>query len=196
MAAVHLNRQRGQWVLTALAPVLLTLLVIAAACSSKKATTATSTTKAPSTTRPGVSTVKAPEPPPGQPVGFKGLGVGQCLNDVAEPTQRAQAALAVGCEQPHRFEVYDILTYPFGAKKPDPAAPYPGETTVRNDSERACYERFAQYVGAEWTSSDYDIQVWWPSQQSWLTYTDRTIYCGLYVAQGGYSLGSGRGSGR
>ena len=48
-------------------------------------------------------------------------------------------------------------------------------------------------MGNEWTKSDYDIQSWWPSPDSW-TKNDRMVACAVYRFDGDATKGSVRGA--
>ena len=65
---------------------------------------------------------------------------------------------------------------------------------VSNDAEARCFEVFPEFMGVTWEQSDYDIQTWWPSEQSWVTKRDRTVLCAVYKVTGGRTKGSVRGS--
>jgi hypothetical protein len=120
----------------------------------------------------------------------------QCLNDVPSPTQRSVAVLVVGCEMPHRYEVYLTFRFPPDGKPPPKGAPFPGDTEVRTASEHHCYDQFEGWMGGPWSASDYDIQVWFPSAESWATSADRKVLCAAYLLSGKLTVGSARGTAR
>ena len=165
-------------------------------CGNTDGVTKKATTTAPPTTGAPFPTVPRNVVPGGTPGPYSAVRVGQCLNDVAVNTQRDAATLQVGCEQAHRYEVYESLTYPIGGSKAPAAEAYPGETRVRNAAEQTCYERFPAFIGTDWTASEFDIQAWWPSATSWATTGDRNILCAVYLLGGGLTTGSVRGLAR
>lgn len=137
------------------------------------------------------ATTAAPGPPPGaEVVGLRDLAVGDCFDTVDEPAVRDLAVWRIDCEQPHRFEVYDVLDYD-GPRE----GGYPGVETVQDWSEQACYERFEDFVGVRWTVSELDLQVWWPSSDSWAI-GDESVICTVRPDGTQRLSGSQRGSQR
>ncbi len=121
---------------------------------------------------------------------------GQCFDPLPDRDQRPYAVLAIPCEQPHRNEIFDRISYRAEDSKPAPrGAPYPGETAVRTMAEQACYSRFETWMGIAWTSSDFDIETWYPSATSWAA-GDRSITCTAMEFRGRPTTGSARGSKR
>ncbi len=178
---------------------LIVLAVIAAGssgCGGEDASSPRPTTTAAPTTQPPVPTVPADTPVEGGPISLAALAPGSCLNDAPNSAQRNVTALLVSCDQAHRYEISDVFTFPPGDKVAPRQAAYPGETQVRTSAEQACYERFEAWMGTPWTASEFDIQVWWPSEQSWLTNGDRKVACGVYLFDGGRTVGSAKGTAR
>jgi hypothetical protein len=136
------------------------LALVLAGCAGEGAATTTTvptTTTAPPTTAP-------PAPPPGaELVGLGELEVGDCFDTVEDPAARDRAVWRVPCESEHRFEVYEVLDY----DGPTAQGAYPGVELVQDWAEQACFDRFEAFVGVRWTISELDIQVWWPSADSW-----------------------------
>ena len=79
------------------------------------------------------------------------------------------------------------------AKAAGASVPYPGETAVRTFAEEQCYAQFEPWMGVPWTESDYDIESFYPSSQSWPK-GDRTITCTVVEFQGKRTTGSVRGA--
>lgn len=186
MAPVDL-RSSGRLLTAAL---LLSFSLLASCGGSKSAATpsGSTTTGAPTTTEaPGLK---------GQPSTIDKVAVGQCVNDVPDPNQRLSAVLALGCEQPHTYEIYQQFRYPVGAAPLPAGSAYPGETVVRKASEAECYAQFPAWMGSAWTESNFDIQTWWPSKVAWNTLNDRKVTCGGYLLSGNRSTGSARGTKR
>jgi hypothetical protein len=50
-------------------------------------------------------------------------------------------------------------------------------------------------VGVRWTLSELEIEVWWPSEESWGR-GDRSVICTVMSATGNRLLGSQRGVAR
>jgi hypothetical protein len=121
---------------------------------------------------------------------------GQCFDQLPDPAQRPFAVLAIPCERRHHYEIFHRFTYRDGEGRAVPRGyPYPGETTVRTAAEAGCFDQFAGWMGTDWTRSDYDIQSWWPSADSWARH-DRTITCAAFRFDGTPTTGSVRGSRR
>ncbi len=160
------------------------------ACGGSDGSTATTTTGAPTTT-----TATIPDgPPEGIPAAIDSLEAGQCLNDVPAREQRTVVVLAVGCERPHRYEVYLTFRFPPGGDAAPKGAPYPGETAVRSASEQECFAHFEGWMGHPWSASEYDIVVWWPSAEGWAETADRKVVCAVYPLSGDLTMGSVAGT--
>ena len=125
--------------------------------------------------------------------GLRDISAGQCFelprNDAAADNR---AVWVVDCNGPHTYEVYDVITY--GGTEPKGGA-YPGIDAVQAWSEQACFDRFQGFVGIPWTRSSFDIQSWWPSDESWAQ-GDRSDVCALFAESGGRVSGSQRGVGK
>jgi hypothetical protein len=145
------------------------------------------------TTAPGPTTTTIP---PGTPTAFAAILPGQCFDKVPSPDQQPYAAMLIPCEQPHHYELYAQLTYTDAAgKKANLSIPYPGETAVRTRAEALCFAEFEPWIGTSWTKSDFDIEVWWPSADSWAA-RDRSVLCATYRYDGERVSGSARASGK
>jgi len=135
--------------------------------------------------------------PPGLVAPIDQVLPGQCFDQLPDEAQRPYAVLAIPCEESHHFEIFQRLPYRDGNGKAVPRGyPYPGETAVRTsaeDEETGCYAAFAGWMGIDWTKSDYDIQSWWPSADSWAKH-DRVITCAVFRFDGDATKGSVRGT--
>lgn len=118
---------------------------------------------------------------------------GQCLDPLPDPKQQTYAVLVVPCEDAHTYEVFAQAKLESDADS-RPGAPYPGGLAVANAAEAQCLTAFEPFMGIKWEESDYDIQTWWPSEQSWTTKRDRTVLCAVYRVTGGRTKGSARAS--
>jgi len=153
-----------------------------------------STTTTTSSGADQTATTAAPGAPPGAEVeGLREVETGQCFDTIDQADAAESAVYLLDCTGPHAFEVYDVIDYEGdGAGR---GTPYPGTATVQNWSEQACYDRFEAFVGIRWTLSELDIQVWWPSEQSWER-GDRTVICTVLSATGDPLTGTQRGTAR
>ena len=148
-------------------------LVLAAACSggdgdgaTDDAAEVTVSTEAPATTAP------KSVPPGAIEVGFGDLEVGQCFDTIDDPVVTELAVWVLDCTTPHTYEVYDQFGY--DGDTPEKGG-YPGVEVVKDWSERACHDRFEAFVGTRWTVSELEIQLWWPTEESWARGDDEII---------------------
>jgi len=143
---------------------------------------------------------------------------GMCFNLLPDAAQKVIAVLLIGCEDPHTHEAFATFkTRVPGVQVQTTAAPtttgsdssttgratpttrppaatgYPGETRIRDDAEAQCVGAFEEWMGIPWTSSEFDVQSWWPSAASWAR-GDRSILCAAYRVTGGATKGSARGT--
>lgn len=118
---------------------------------------------------------------------------GQCFDELPDPTQQPFAVLVIPCEEPHTFEIYAQTRLELGDAAPAGGA-YPGELAVANAAESQCIAGFTPFMGSQWEASVYDVQAWWPSEQSWSEDRDRSIVCAVFRVTGGRTKGSVRGS--
>jgi hypothetical protein len=179
---------RTLWSTPALRVLVVAAALVAPSCgagsSGSGGAGSTSTTAAPTTTLV----------PPGILTPIDQVLPGQCFDQLPDEAQRPFAVLAIPCEQPHHFEIFDRFDYrdPSGKAVPHWRS-YPGTTTVRKAAEQGCFERFEPWMGIDWTRSDFDIQSWWPSAASW-TKADRTVTCAVFRFTGAATRGSVRGA--
>jgi hypothetical protein len=132
--------------------------------------------------------------PPGTATQFTSLLPGQCFDQVPDPGQRRYAVMVIGCEDSHYYELYDSLNYTDeDGDRAHGGISYPGETEVRTRAETLCFDAFQPWMGIPWTASEYDIRVFWPSEESWRR-LDRTILCAVYRFNGDKTDGSVRGT--
>lgn len=154
---------------------------------------AASDTTAPTTTAVVETTAPAGRPAGAVETGLRDLGVGQCFDTIDDPAVDDLAVWVVDCEQPHGYEVYDVVTYEGeGAGR---GTDYPGSAVVQDWAEQACFDRFEAFVGVRWTISELDISVWWPSEESWAR-ADRTVICTAMSDTGDRLTGTQRGLNR
>lgn len=179
---------RAPWSTPALAALVVALALAAASCGGGSASShrahSSSTTEAPTTTLV----------PPGILTPIDQVLPGQCFDQLPDEAQRPFAVLAIPCEQPHHYEIFDRFEYRDAEGKAIPRwKSYPGTTTVRRAAEQGCFERFEPWMGIEWTRSDFDIQSWWPSAASWRKF-DRQVTCAVFRFTGAATRGSVRGA--
>lgn len=164
-----------------------TVALWAAGCSggSEEGGSTSTTTTAPP--------VEEPEGLPASAVeaGLRTVQVGQCfVLPEDDPAAEDRAVWVVPCEEPHSHEVYDVIAYDGPMVR---GGGYPGAAPVQDWAEQVCFDRFEVFVGIPWTRSDMDIEVWWPSEDSWGR-TDRSVICTVFPATGGTVTGTARDS--
>ena len=163
------------------------LAVWASGCSGDDApATTTSTTEAATTTSAGLSASA-------EAVGLRDLSIGQCFDlPRDDPEASDRAVWVVPCADPHTHEVYSVVAYEGPTVK---GGAYPGTAVVQDWAEQTCYAGFEAFVGRPWTESSYDIESWWPSQESWGR-RDRDVICTTFPTDGSHSTGSAAGTKR
>jgi hypothetical protein len=155
------------------------------ACSDAGEEVATTTTTTVATT----TTVGLPAG--AEAVGLRELEAGQCFEQPRDdPGAEDRAVWVVDCTDPHTHEVYAVVSYDGQTVK---GGGYPGTTVVQDWAEQTCYAGFEAFVGRAWTTSSFDIETWWPSEESWGR-SDRKVICTVYPSSGGRTTGSARGS--
>jgi hypothetical protein len=161
------------------------LAALSASCSGDGDGPATTTTTT------VVTTTTAGLPAGAEAVGLRELEVGQCFEQPRDdPGAEDRAVWVVGCADPHTHEVYAVVTYDGQVVR---GGGYPGTTVVQDWAEQTCYAAFEAFVGRAWTTSSFDIETWWPSEESWGR-SDRKVICTVYPSSGGRATGTARGS--
>jgi len=146
----------------------------------------TTTSEAPTTT------VLEGAPAGAEEIGLRELEIGQCFETIDDPRVEDLAVWTVDCAAPHTYEVYDEAEYEGDGVN---SSMYPGTAEVQDWSEQACFDRFEAFVGVRWTLSELEIQLWWPSEESW-SRDDRTIICTVLASSGDKVSGTQRGVSR
>lgn len=145
----------------------------------------TTTTEAATTTTAGI-------PIGAEATGIRDLEAGQCFElPRDDPAAEDRAVWVLGCTDPHTHEVYAVITYEGTTPR---GGGYPGTTVVQDWAEQSCYAGFDAFIGEPWTASEFDIETWWPSEESWAR-RDRKVICTVYPSSGGRTSDSARGSG-
>lgn len=184
----HPGPPRAGHVVTCLAGILTVVLSAAlGACSGDSSSRpATTTTTIETTTTAGL-------PAGATASGLRDLEPGQCFDLPKGDVDAADRAVwLVTCSDPHTHEVADVVTYAGPAVK---GGSYPGTAVVQDWAEQACYERFEPFVGRPWTTSSFEIQTWWPSEESWGR-SDRKVICTVFPSDGSHTTGTARGTAR
>jgi len=106
------------------------------------------------------------------------LAVGDCL----VPPTKVQADLSfvktVACSAPHTQQVFALVRLPGAA-----GASYPPLTSLQEEANGECLNRFQGFVGVPYTRSSLFITYMLPSVGSWSA-GDRTVVCILESVNG------------
>lgn len=165
------------------------LVAASTACSGgsdRAASTTTTTTK--------VTTTMAPALPAGATAaGLRDLQTAQCFDlPKDDPGALDRAVWVLPCTDPHTHEVTEVIPYGGPVVK---GGGYPGTAVVQDWAEQACFARFEAFVGKPWTTSSFEIQTWWPSEESWGR-SDRKVICTVFPSDGSHTTGSARAAKR
>ncbi|NNC12678.1 hypothetical protein HII28_12415 [Planctomonas sp. JC2975] len=153
----------------------------AAGSAPTEGPTSVSTTPATTTPTPSATATAGPST-----VAFASLAVGACLTLPAGSDQQAPAtAPVVPCAQAHTSEVYALPGLP------DPA--FPGDDTVTAQSDDACQNAFAGYVGVDVYDTQLNFSTFTPSQADWAAGMTHAT-CVVFSTQGD-TTGSVKGIG-
>ena len=138
---------------------------------------------------PNIDLTVAPSPV-GTPVTFSDLAIGTCLlspythitGDDREPLARLEA---VPCADSHFEEVYVLGHIANGD--------YPGDEPLVAQVQATCVAEYPDYVGKDYASSAYSIDMFYPTEASWAA-DDRAFACLAYSDNGieGSVAGVGR----
>lgn len=180
-------RRRSVRAASALLVIASAIALLVADCTSNKASPTTTTTVRSTTT---VTPTTAPS---GKLTPFDAIEVGNCFDQLPAPAQQPYAVLVIPCAERHLYEVFALATYA------DPEVPakgtiYPGDLVVANRADQQCLAGFEEFIGIEWPASDYELQSWWPTEESWTTKNDRHIVCAVTKFDGAHTTGTARGS--
>jgi hypothetical protein len=102
----------------------------------------------------------------GTPVPKADLRVGDCIEN--PPEGSPPSVKRVGCDSPHRGEVYAVLALPESVE-------YPGDGAV-NAFQENCAAEFTRYAPSPPAGPTFDRSVITPTQQSWAN-GDRSMLC-------------------
>lgn len=152
------------------------LVVVAGGCSSGEEATVP-TTVAP----PPVETTTTTEVPidGGEQVFIYEPAVGDCfdLRKLDQPSSsnddQVDIVLLLDCTLPHKYEVFDVVTYP------NEAGAYPGEAALEAFANQNCTKNFEAYVGQIYELSELGISFRTTPEDRWDT-EPQALACTLY----------------
>ena len=171
------------------------LVVATPACSSgDERVDPTSTTAAPGEITTAPSTTAPVGPPIGAVAeGLRSVQAGQCyVPPKNDPDAEDVAVWIVDCGVPHSHEIVDVVNYDGPVGK---GGRYPGSGFIQEWADEACAARFESFVGTPWTRSDLELEMWWPSPDSW-DRSDRRVICAVFDPTGATTTATFRGTRR
>lgn len=165
------------------------------ACSGGGARSPQTTTAVTPSTERTTTTTTIPSVEEGEVVSRHALGWGDCF-DMRSTTRQGEddttttLLVRFDCSLPHENQVFGIVDHPAGA-----GSPYPGARELLRFGRAECAERFEPFVGHEFPTSRFDLDVLVPTEAEW-NGGDRRIVCHLFDVEGRRTVGSAASSGR
>jgi hypothetical protein len=112
---------------------------------------------------------------------------GGCANDTT--SAQAGGTDAIDCAEPHRYEVYAVLTHSEAR-----GAAYPGDQGVQKDEQKRCGDAFTDFVDVRPDDSPTLKFVWaGPNQETWND-GERNFQCVLFARSEEMLTGSMKGT--
>lgn len=164
------------WTLARLVAGIAALSVVVGACSGGKEATVPTTT-----TPPPVETTTTTEVPidGGEQIFLYEPTIGDCFDPrkLDEPSSsnddQVDIVLKVDCALPHKYEVFDVVTYP------NEAGTYPGEAALETFANQNCTKNFDSYVGQIYELSELGVSFRATPENRWDT-EPQSLACTLY----------------
>ena len=104
------------------------------------------------------------------------LRIGDCFDDTSstfgDEVTEVDSLPGVPCASPHDNEVYAVFDVGITS--------FPTEEEMSNLAFDSCMNRFENFVGRDYDSSELDIKTLYPTEDSWNAYNDREVVCALY----------------
>ncbi|GIU84127.1 MAG: hypothetical protein KatS3mg008_0902 [Acidimicrobiales bacterium] len=175
-------------------PVVLFAMFSVVACSRGGAGAPETTTSTTQSTEQSTTTT-IPSVQEGEVVSRRALGWGDCFDmrrETSEGEEDTTTTLLVrfDCALPHESQVFGVVDHPAG-----PESTYPGARELLRFARAECAERFEPFVGHDFPTSRFDLDVLVPSEAEW-NGGDRRIVCHLFDVDGKRTVGSAAGAGR
>jgi hypothetical protein len=98
------------------------------------------------------------------------LREGDCWDD-PPLDQEVETVEAVLCTQRHDAEIYAVFDLEFDE--------FPGDAEIGAAAEAGCLERFADFAGIDYASSELEVVYLNPTEDSWTTEDDRSAVCSV-----------------
>lgn len=114
------------------------------------------------------------------------IKVGDCFDD-GNSFDEISTLPGVPCAEPHDNEAYATLNLSI--------ASYPSDDEMWDLAYGSCLERFEDWVGKDYESSQLDIYTLYPTAESWKQQGDREVVCAVFDMDGNKLEGSAKGRG-
>ncbi len=106
------------------------------------------------------------------------IEVGECTNlDTPEGGTEVTDIPTVDCASDHKWEVY--------AEHKVDDGDFPGESSLQTQTEDFCVSEFESFVGLPYEQSIYEVQYFYPTEETWTKADDRLITCLVGSSTGG-----------
>jgi len=112
--------------------------------------------------------------------------VGDCFNDTYDYDEEVTSVPGVPCSEPHDNEAFAVFDVALDS--------YPAEDVMGEIAYESCLERFEAFVGNEYDASVLEINMMYPTTESWAA-NDREVVCAVFDMNGEQLVGSARGQG-
>jgi hypothetical protein len=124
----------------------------------------------------------------GGSVGAFQVRVGDCFDDavVDEGEYEVSDVPGVPCTEPHDNETYAVFDLAVDS--------FPEGDAMGELAYESCYERFQPFVGRDYETSTLDINMMYPSRESWQQ-NDREVICAVYDVEANKLIGSAQDRG-
>lgn len=117
------------------------------------------------------------------------LSVGECFDNPGDSGVSGEITTVPmrDCSEPHDNEVYASIIM----QNDD----FPGEEAASQIAEQGCLDRFEDFVGFDYQTSDFGFSSLTPTRESWAQ-DDREILCVISNYDGTQKTGTARNAGR
>ena len=114
--------------------------------------------------------------------------VGDCFDDanIGEGEYEVSDVPGVPCSDPHDNETYAVFDLTIDT--------FPEGDAMGELAFESCFERFEPFVGRDYESSTLDINMMYPSFESWQQ-DDREVICAVFDVEANKLVGSAQGRG-
>ena len=112
--------------------------------------------------------------------------VGDCFNDTMSFNDEVTSVPGVPCTEPHDNEAFAVFDVDLDG--------YPNEDDMGELAYNSCLTRFESFVGNEYDSSVLEINMIYPTSESWAQ-NDREVVCAVFDMNGEKLVDSARGRG-